>query len=205
MPANIVDVDAFTTPVVVPVDGDDYDASSVEVGFQALANRTLNLQNQVTDLFDTVKSYPHTVTRQWMMPLSGFVKEASSPWTYSNATVSWGTVGMVSVPGDQLDGHFKLPNGAIVTNVEIYGAAVGPAFVEAYRLDGAGTLTAIGGGATFAGTGLELVTVTAGGAIVPANATMAETSLLLVRFESDPIGTGASMFFCRVTFTGGEV
>lgn len=40
MPKDLVDVDAFTSPITVPVDGDPRNALSVEVPFQALADRT---------------------------------------------------------------------------------------------------------------------------------------------------------------------
>lgn len=45
MPANITDVDAFTTTVVAPVDGDARNAASVTQGLQPLANRTRLLLN----------------------------------------------------------------------------------------------------------------------------------------------------------------
>lgn len=44
MPANITDVSTWTTPVVVPADGDAGLASSVSAAFQALANRTALLR-----------------------------------------------------------------------------------------------------------------------------------------------------------------
>lgn len=50
MSANLVDVDAFTSPVVVPTDGDALTAASVLQGFQPLANRTRNLDNRVGGL-----------------------------------------------------------------------------------------------------------------------------------------------------------
>lgn len=44
----LTDTSAFTTSVTVPDDGDDLDAASVQVGFQALANRTKFLKDQLT-------------------------------------------------------------------------------------------------------------------------------------------------------------
>jgi hypothetical protein len=46
MAKSLTDVDTFTTPVVVPEDGDSLVAASVETPFQALANRTLNLDKR---------------------------------------------------------------------------------------------------------------------------------------------------------------
>lgn len=47
MPTDIVDVDAFTSPVTVPADGDPLNSASVVgTAFQRLANRTRNLANR---------------------------------------------------------------------------------------------------------------------------------------------------------------
>lgn len=50
MSANLTDVDAFTSPVVVPSDGDPENAASVLAGFQPLANRTRYLYNRLTPM-----------------------------------------------------------------------------------------------------------------------------------------------------------
>lgn len=47
MPRPIVEVDVFSPEVIVPVGSDPRTASSVEVPFQALADRTLNLKTTV--------------------------------------------------------------------------------------------------------------------------------------------------------------
>lgn len=49
MPKNLTDVNAFTSPVVVPVDADARNALSAEVGFQPLADRTHYLHKILTD------------------------------------------------------------------------------------------------------------------------------------------------------------
>jgi hypothetical protein len=46
MPKNLVDVSAFTSPVVVPVDGDPFRATPFETAYQALANRTKHLNDR---------------------------------------------------------------------------------------------------------------------------------------------------------------
>lgn len=53
MAKNLVEVDAHTTPVTVPEDGDARNAASVETPFQALANRTnrANLRLNIKDQF----------------------------------------------------------------------------------------------------------------------------------------------------------
>jgi hypothetical protein len=50
MSANIVDVDAFTSPVVVPTDGDALSAASVIQGFQPLSDRTRNNKSRLDAL-----------------------------------------------------------------------------------------------------------------------------------------------------------
>jgi len=47
MPANLADVSTFTSPIVVPVDGDNRNAASVTPALQGLANRTAYLNNAV--------------------------------------------------------------------------------------------------------------------------------------------------------------
>lgn len=44
MPENITDVETFTSPIVVPVDGDAGLAASVKTAFQGLSNRTALLK-----------------------------------------------------------------------------------------------------------------------------------------------------------------
>src|SRR6185295_1478747 len=50
MSANIVDVDAFTSPVVAPTDGDALTAASVIQAIQPLSNRTRNNKNRIDAL-----------------------------------------------------------------------------------------------------------------------------------------------------------
>lgn len=50
MPANITDVSAFTSPIVVPVDGDPRNAASVGTAIQGLANRTRFLDDKIDTL-----------------------------------------------------------------------------------------------------------------------------------------------------------
>ena len=47
MPTDLTDQNVFTEPVSVPEEGDDRNAASVEIPFQALANRTRNLKHQL--------------------------------------------------------------------------------------------------------------------------------------------------------------
>lgn len=50
MASDLVEVGTFTASVTVPDDGDDYLASTVEIPFQALTNRTRYLQDLLTGL-----------------------------------------------------------------------------------------------------------------------------------------------------------
>lgn len=50
MAHNLTEVDVFTSAVTVPDGGDSRTAASVEVPFQALANRTLNVKNKIDNI-----------------------------------------------------------------------------------------------------------------------------------------------------------
>lgn len=53
MPTNLAEVVAFTSPVVVPADGDAENAASVIQGFQPLTNRTAYLKSILDNMFLT--------------------------------------------------------------------------------------------------------------------------------------------------------
>lgn len=93
MPKNLVDVNAFTDPIVVPVDADARNAASVEVGFQGLANRTRHLVSKDHDVWlsnwfdrpdvDTVA--PGAMDHVGFLP--GLVANASNdPWVMVGGT-----------------------------------------------------------------------------------------------------------------------
>lgn len=48
MPTPIIDVETFTSPIIVPVDGDPLNAASANTPFQALANRTYKVFRLLT-------------------------------------------------------------------------------------------------------------------------------------------------------------
>jgi len=81
MARAIVDVDQFTSPVMVPEAGDDRTAASVQGGFQALTNRTLNLKNTIEDGLAGYSDLPHvwTDTNEFsdILALSGTDNELS--------------------------------------------------------------------------------------------------------------------------------
>jgi hypothetical protein len=57
MPQELTDVDAFTSPVRAPLDGDDADSPSITQGLQPLADRTFNLKNRLDALPATVNTW----------------------------------------------------------------------------------------------------------------------------------------------------
>lgn len=105
----LVEVDAFTAGITVPEDGDNEDGASVETPFQALANRTLNLDNRVSSV-ETRLGSGRVVTK--MVSL------------YNGHHLQW-NVG-ISVLGTSVDrtpciidlGHL-IGNGSILTAVRV--------------------------------------------------------------------------------------
>jgi hypothetical protein len=67
MPTNIVDVDAFTSPVVAPTSGDPRTAASIVQGLQPLGNRTIHLKKKAAlrdhEFFNVVSPDPTTLHR----------------------------------------------------------------------------------------------------------------------------------------------
>lgn len=91
MPKNLTDSSAFTSPIVVPVDADPADAASVEVGFQALANRTRLLLERTggfdgSDEFAYIDSLgdPTTVSRTRGLPI--FSSAPLDGWEFEPGT-----------------------------------------------------------------------------------------------------------------------
>lgn len=81
MPANITDVDAFTTPVVVPVGSDAAGLTYITPAYQALANRThyLNkLANDVTTRTFVVSPWECTWTSGWTPSASSLLSTTNS-------------------------------------------------------------------------------------------------------------------------------
>lgn len=54
MPGNLTDLNAFTSPITVPADGDAEAAASVITAFQALANRTANVRSGVQGIASAI-------------------------------------------------------------------------------------------------------------------------------------------------------
>ena len=84
MPVNITEVDAFTTPIIVPEAGDDRTASSVTAAFQALGNRTLHLKNRVDGLPGIDWAFSGSVSFNWELYVNGYF-EIDEPVILSGA------------------------------------------------------------------------------------------------------------------------
>lgn len=166
MPANLTDVDAFTSPVVVPVDGDVRNAASVVQGFQPLADRTRNLQNKVrTDLtdrgcfisgargmpaFDTATSKPH------FSPLN----PASGSAVVFCQDIQKGRLSWDIYPGDAVP--FSCRVTTLRAFVERTGADPGAGLrmeLEAYKLDASLATTLLASQEAGAGTGNTSITI----------------------------------------------
>lgn len=120
MPVNIVDVDAFTSPVTAPAGADVANAASVVDPVQKLANRTRNLK-EIVDPDDDfpgggtlptrtrtiplwfLTQFEATPTQQWKLTNSGFTRESAV-----NSATGW-----LPITGPWL------PHGAVLTKVEV--------------------------------------------------------------------------------------
>ncbi len=67
MPENLIDVDAFTDPIVVPADSDPADRTYLVTAAQGLANRTRNLKNRIEDVEDRISPFD-----EWRYPGGAF-------------------------------------------------------------------------------------------------------------------------------------
>ena len=111
MPTNLTDVSTFTDPVAVPVDSDPRNAASVETPFQALANRTRYLLNQIETAGALIVH---------LSPAAGLQESFGvSEWDYG---IGVGDPSVDSVDnGSEL--HFDLaqylPDGATITDIDI--------------------------------------------------------------------------------------
>lgn len=94
MPQNITDVNAFTSPIVAPADGDPEGASSVLSGFQALANRTafLNQLRAVANGIATLDGASHVVGAQLPYGLANGIAQADGNGRTPAASVRNGII-----------------------------------------------------------------------------------------------------------------
>lgn len=136
MSEAIVEVDEFTAEILVPSPGDDRKAASVEVPFQALANRTKNLKGILDDFEgeehewavgntflsglslgtnggDREVEYTNTRVRKVLLPLRPVI--IPSGWAASADSQGWQTTG--TQPLTFWVGRDELPSGAVLTAV----------------------------------------------------------------------------------------
>lgn len=114
MPTNIVDVDTFTDPVVVPVGTDSRNdaAGDVETLSQALANRTRNLKNRL-DTNDTTHARRDT-TNTFALGQT-FSSTVSIGGTLTSAAIN--ATGTISATvGVHADGDLTAGDDVIATN-----------------------------------------------------------------------------------------
>lgn len=142
MAAPLTDVDTFTDPVIVPEAGDDRTSVSVNVAFQALANRTRHHKA----LFDGYGAAPHVwgalntfaididydapkTFSRWLTLSAGVTFYSASPAS-PRAHIETGSA--VSLPGmtyvtfptastvdDTWTGGLDLPTGAVITDLRL--------------------------------------------------------------------------------------
>ncbi len=118
MPANITDVSVFTTPVVVPVDGDLVSGADRTLDTQALANRTRYLRDRVLGAED--ESFV-------ILPLccahsSPFSLGGSQLWSFFHNTIVslWVNADVSNVATLVLDVTPYIPVGVTVTQVRAF-------------------------------------------------------------------------------------
>lgn len=81
MPANITPVDAFTTTITIPTDGDSANGTEVALTTQALANRSENNNSRLNDIPQV-----NTVTN-YLVPILGFKSlGTTNSWVVSPST-----------------------------------------------------------------------------------------------------------------------
>ena len=116
MTTPIVDVNAFTDPVIVPTDGDVRDSASVEAPFQMVSNRTRNLMNIARGTADV------------QTPVAGRLRVVSAsafvPILNPGAIVQWETDGnngwraVAAIVGElRFSLNSVLPDGVTITRV----------------------------------------------------------------------------------------
>lgn len=155
MPANLTDVDTYTTPVQVPSGSDDAGLTYLLTAFQALANRTNYLAQRTVVINErTFVVSPHRAQFQ----LSG-----APSWTRGNSSLaSAANSSPLYLPLDWL------PTGSVIKRVRALvtpGANTMTLDVRSRTLDfttpGSGSDTGIELGITSSGTTLQVLTTTA--------------------------------------------
>ena len=148
MPANLTDVNAYTTPVQVPAGSDPRALTYLLTAFQALANRTHYLNKLANDVTErTFVVSPHAA-------------QFTSGWARANTTLTSTSNGAVLyLPLD------FLPTGAVLKRVRALltpGANTMGMGVLSRTLDfvtpGSGTETAVETGLATSGTTLQVLT-----------------------------------------------
>ena len=116
MSASLTDVDAFTSPVTVPTDGDALDGASVLAAFQALADRTRNLKNRID------------LSKYGRCAVSG------SPTPGTKAALTLSAASGATVVSDQLvvpaTGLYVIEANVVATLVNLSASAGDPAVLE---------------------------------------------------------------------------
>jgi hypothetical protein len=145
----LTDIDSFPAAITVPDDGDDDTAGSVEVGFQALADRTGFLEKR---MFGGAYVLALPTKAQQIDPT-----HASDEWTWDPVEFAWQTTAAtagaiycpIQFPHLNATAGGKYPRLSIM-NVRSKGNghSATPAnslTASVYRKDSAGTVTLVGG------------------------------------------------------------
>jgi len=215
MATDLVEADVWTATVTVPEDGDDYDAASVELPFQALTNRTVSLNSKI----DAVPDEGHTWTApqvfEYVLGLAGADNEISYqplPRTRTiildqgsarpklGANCSLGDSGLGSPFGWLCSASgiliytCRLPHGSILHRVRvgIYNGGARDVTVHAYRFE-----------AAVAGIAMGSAVVTDLGA---STLNIAATDVVAHDIPSPPTTNGAEHTYCfEVSLVTGQV
>lgn len=122
MPKNLTDVDEFTDPVSVPVDSDPRNANSVEVPYQALANRTRNLDNRLSPIEVNVTDgewvYENPKSRTVLVPLANYIVNSADDADVDPVTGVAGTTIPIHLRIESnlhVAFPLDLPDGAVIT------------------------------------------------------------------------------------------
>lgn len=114
MPKNLTDVDAFTSPVAVPVDSDTANAASVETGFQALSDRTRYVYNVLNN-----EEWVTSPASRYLVLAAAGLFAGQNGWQSASAGFASIALSTVDNAGAHLTLNRVLPSDAVLDRVDV--------------------------------------------------------------------------------------
>jgi hypothetical protein len=135
MATDLVDANVWTTPITVPEDGDDYDAASVELPFQALANRTVSLSSKIDAVPDVAHTWTEPQVFEDMLGLAGDSEVSYQPLARVRTIILPQTLAC-----PRFGGAIKLLGGGVASPFGWTWEAAGAELIYMFRLPHAAIL-----------------------------------------------------------------